>query len=314
VAFYAWHSGAHQEELARWLDARVPDIAMAEIRRLSRAYGNPQLTLADYGYLLDVHPLEIWCAGELLRTPATSFGELNARAADAKRVSSAWLFETRNRRAQDLRLKIQIERDAFDRMTAYWRRLGFPFERLVPSYATAIGSSSDRPAALAELIGIVVNEGRRRPAFLIERLSFAPGTPYHTVFAPAAAVGDPVMQPGVARVLRDVLTEVVEEGTGRRLKGVLHSPDGALVTVGGKTGSGDNRYETFSRRGHLKSSRVVSRTAAFVFYIGDRYYGVITASVDGPAAQDYRFTSSLPLAMLKLLAPQLERQLTFTTQ
>lgn len=309
VVFYAWHAGADQQALARWLAEHVPEVTAAQVHKLARAYGNPQLTLADYGYLLDRHPLEIWCAGELLHTPGLSFEELNARAADAKRVSSAWLFDTRNRRAQDLRLKIRVERDAFARMTPAWQRLGFPFDRLVPSYATAIGSSSDRPAALAELMGIIVNDGWRRPTLLIERLRFAAGTPYHTVFTADPATTESVLSPTVARVLRGVLAEVVEEGTGRRLRDALHRPDGSPITVGGKTGSGDNRYETFTRGGSLKSSRSVNRTAAFVFYIGDRYYGVITASVDGALAHNYRFTSSLPLAVLKLLAPQLEQRL-----
>jgi len=197
-------------------------------------------------------------------------------------------------------------------MTPSWQRLGFPFERLVPSYATAIGSSSDRPAALAELMGIILNDGQRRPTVSIERLSFATGTPYHTVFSPDFTATEDVMQPAVARVLRAVLAEVVEHGTGRRAKGALHRPDGSPITVGGKTGSGDNRYETFTRRGHLKSSRPVNRTATFVFYVDDRYYGVITASVDGAAALDYRFTSALPVAILTLLAPQLELRLAKT--
>jgi hypothetical protein len=50
---------------------------------------------------------------ELLRTPGLSFEDLTARADGATDVSSAWLFRTRNRRAQDLRLKRRIERDAF---------------------------------------------------------------------------------------------------------------------------------------------------------------------------------------------------------
>ena len=49
----------------------------------------------------------------------------------------------------------------------------------------------------------------------------------------------------------------------------------------------------------------MSRTAGFVFYLGDHWFGVITASVAGPKASDYTFTSSLPLAALKLLAPTL---------
>jgi hypothetical protein len=49
----------------------------------------------------------------------------------------------------------------------------------------------------------------------------------------------------------------------------------------------------------------VSRTAAFAFYIGDRYFGIITASVSGKAAGQYQFTSALPLTVLRLLAPQI---------
>jgi hypothetical protein len=51
----------------------------------------------------------------------------------------------------------------------------------------------------------------------------------------------------------------------------------------------------------------VNRTAAFVFYIGDRWFGVITATVEGRQAARYIFTSSLPLAILKLLAPTLTK-------
>jgi membrane peptidoglycan carboxypeptidase len=144
---------------------------------------------------------------------------------------------------------------------------------------------------------------------LIERLRFAEDTPYHTVFEAESAAGEQVMNPAVAAVLRGALAEVVQEGTGRRFRSALHWPDGTAVTVGGKTGSGDNRYETFTPTGHLSSSRVVNRTATFVFYIGDRYFGVITAAVDGPQAQEHRFTSALPIAVLKLLAPQLDQRL-----
>ena len=39
---------------------------------------------------------------------------------------------------------------------------------------------------------------------------------------------------------------------------------------------------------------------------------MITASVEGSAAADYRFTSELPLAMLQLLAPLIEQRLAAT--
>jgi len=99
------------------------------------------------------------------------------------------------------------------------------------------------------------------------------------------------------------MAAVVESGTARRLNGVFRLSDGKLVTVGGKTGSGDNRIETFNRWGNVTSSRATNRTAAFVFYIGNRYFGVITAYVQGREAEKYHFTSSLPVTILKLLAP-----------
>jgi membrane peptidoglycan carboxypeptidase len=220
-------------------------------------------------------------------------------------TSFDWLVTTHNREAQDLRLRIRIERDAFARMTPAWRRLGFPFETLVPSYATAIGSSADRPSALATLMGIIVNDGWRRPLQDIQRAEFARGTPYQTAFKRyGAGPSDQVMRTPIARLLRSVLAEVVENGTAVRLKHAFDT-NGVKLAVGGKTGSGDNRFDTFSRDGRLLTSRAVSRTAGFVFYLGDHWFGVITASVAGPQAADYTFTSSLPLAALKLLAPTL---------
>ena len=52
-------------------------------------------------------------------------------------------------------------------------------------------------------------------------------------------------------------------------------------------------------------SRPVSRTGTFAFYVGDRYFGVITAYVAGDKAANYVFTSALPVTALKLLAPAL---------
>jgi cell division protein FtsI/penicillin-binding protein 2 len=291
--------------LARWLKENVGEVTPDEVQRLERAYGNVRLTIADFGYLLNRNPLELWVAGEFARNPQRSWDELLTRSLRARHVASEWLFKTRNHRAQDLRLRIRIERDAFARITPYWRALGFPFRELVPSYATAIGSSADRPLALAELMGIIVNDGQRRPTLDIRRLGFGMGTPYHTVFEPAPGAGERVMRASIARILRAVLAEVVERGTARRVDHAFLDDNGVPIRIGGKTGTGDNRIETFARGGRLLASHVVSRTAGFVFYVGDRWFGVITASVSAPQAQDYTFTSSLPLAVLKLLAPTL---------
>jgi membrane peptidoglycan carboxypeptidase len=306
VAYFAWHGEPDEAGLLDWLRRRRGETSDSEARRLFEAYGDRRLSIADYGYLAGVDPLELWCAGRLIENPQVGWDELVASSDEARRTSFGWLFKTRNRRAQDVRLRTRIERDAFERMTTHWRELGFPFERMVPSYASAIGSSADRPTALADLMGILVNDGVRRPATMITEVRLAADTPYYTALEAVPEPGERVLAPEVARAVRGVLAGVVQEGTARRLRGAFLAPDGTTeLVVGGKTGSGDNRRSTFGRDGGRITSETLNRTAAFVFYIGDRHYGVVTASVEGPDAENYEFTSSLPLAVLRLLAPQI---------
>ena len=303
ILFFAWRIGDEESGLQSWLEQNHVDTDAIDVSKLFRAYKNPRLTLADYAYLLSLHPLDLWCAGAFRKDPDLSWEKLYAASGEARRASSAWLMSSRNRRAQDLRLRIRTEKDAFTRMTPYWQKLGFPFKTMVPSYATAIGSSSDRPVALAELVGILVNDGVRRPSVSLSEVQFADGTPYETVLERPAQPGERVLAPEIARTMRRAMADVVEQGTARRLNGVFKLSDGETLTVGGKTGSGDNRFETFSRSGAVTSSRATNRTATFVFYIGARYFGVITAYVQGREAENYRFTSGLPVMVLKLLAP-----------
>ena len=70
--------------------------------------------------------------------PTYIWSDLLKRSAGVREISSRWLFQTKNRRAQDLRLRVRLEQDAFARMTSYWQRLGFIFDRLVASLATAM--------------------------------------------------------------------------------------------------------------------------------------------------------------------------------
>jgi membrane peptidoglycan carboxypeptidase len=309
ILFFAWQIGSDEQALSDWLAKNQVSIKEPEVSKLFRAYQNPRLTLVDYAYLLSLHPLDLWCASEYRKNPDLTWENLLASSSEARRQGSAWLLNPRNRRAQDLRLRIRMEKEAFAHMVPYWQRLGFPFKTMVPSYATAIGNSSDRPVALAELIGILVNDGARRPNTELSNIHFARGTPYETVFERKAEPGEQVLAPEVARAVKKAMATVVESGTARRLNGVFKLSDGRLITVGGKTGSGDNRVETFNRWGGVTSSRATNRTAAFVFYIGERYFGVVTAYVQGREAEKYHFTSSLPVTILKLLAPTINAKL-----
>jgi len=308
MLFFAWHHAAPAESLASWLGARGFPVDTAEAGHLTRAYGGDALTTRDYAYLLDLHPLDLWTGHMLTTVPGLPWKDLLAASGPAREEAQQWLFEPRNRRAQDLRLRILIERDAFADMYKDWKRLGFPFDHLVPSYATAIGSSADRPAALAELMGIIVNDGVKRDALTIRKIRFAPGTPYETVLEPVSEPEERLLSVPVTRALRGILAGVVDHGTARSLAAAFPDSVRARIPIGGKTGSGDNRFEVFGRGGRLISSRAVNRTAIFVFYFGDRYYGTLTAAVDGPQSGSYTFTSMLPVHIVRLLAPELERR------
>ena len=51
---------------------------------------------------------------------------------------------------------------------------------------------------------------------------------------------------------------------------------------------------------------MVDRTATFVFFIGDRFFGTITAYVPGADAANYHFTSGLAAQLLKSLAAEIQ--------
>jgi hypothetical protein len=93
---------------------------------------------------------------------------------------------------------------------------------------------------------------------------------------------------------------VVKEGTARRLVGAYKGSDGSDLPLGGKTGTGDNRYH-----GGSTGSHVVDRTGTFVFFLGDRFFGTVTAYVPGPDAAHFSFTSGLAVQVLKVLEPEL---------
>ena len=172
---------AERSEFAAFLRSHLPAVSERELDRLYDAYAPERLSLADRAYIARVHPLKLWLVGHLQENPATTRAAMLEAGARARQDSYAWLFRTRHKRAQDNRIRILLEEDAFARIHEGWRRLGYPFESLVPSYATAIGSSADRPEALAELIGIILNNGVWQPSARLQRLHFAADTPYESV-------------------------------------------------------------------------------------------------------------------------------------
>jgi hypothetical protein len=291
---------------AAFVQNHLPAVSEREAGRLYDAYAIDRFSLADRAYIARVHPLKLWLASYLQDHPDVTRAAVLEAGAGARQESYAWLFKTRHKSAQDTRIRILLEEDAFARIHAAWHRLGYPFESLVPSYATAIGSSADRPEALAELIGIILNDGVWQPSVRVERLHFAAGTPYETMLGRTPPQPRRVLAPEIAAALRRALIDIVEAGTARRLHGAFVDAHGTPLVVGAKTGTGDNRRKHFARGGRLVREEVVSRTATVVFFIDETFFGNVTIYVPGPAAADFGFTSSLPAQLLKAMAPALQ--------
>jgi type IV secretory pathway TrbL component len=95
------------------------------------------------------------------------------------------------------------------------------------------------------------------------------------------------------------------EGTAKRVKQAFYKQDGSVIAMGGKTGTGDQRFDVYGAGHRLIESRYVNRSATFVFNIGERFFGSMTAYVHGPESAHYDFTSALPVQLLVTLAPSL---------
>jgi membrane peptidoglycan carboxypeptidase len=300
---------ATPEQFAGFMESRLPGFRGSDghtLRAMYNGYKPGKYPLADQGYLAHVHPLELWLVRYLVAHPGARYKDAIEASATERIAVYDWLLKTVHRNAQDIRIRSLLEVEAFLEIHRRWKRLGYPFDSLVPSLATAIGSSGDRPAALAELMGIILNDGVRVPTELIERLHFGAGTPYETVVERAPSKGERLFAPELAAAVRSVLIGVVEGGTASRLAHAIVREDGTQIPLGGKTGTGDHRYVTFSAAGAIKESRAVNRSATFVFFIGDRFFGTLTAFVPGADADDYEFTSSLSAQVLKHLLPTLK--------
>ncbi|MBP2263982.1 membrane peptidoglycan carboxypeptidase [Pseudomonas hunanensis] len=294
-AFVRAHSKEDKKALAKLTDGRLSEMYVS--------YGPGKYDLPDQGYIAKVHPLDLWLLGYLLKNPGATLTEMVNASRFERQEVYGWLFKSRHQGARDSRIRTMVEIEAFLDIHQRWKRVGYPFDHLVPSLATAIGSSGDRPAALSELVGIIQNDGIRLPTLRIDTLHFAANTPYETKLISDPDRGQRILPVEVARALKGAMSQVVDAGTARRISGSFKLQDGTPLVMGGKTGTGDNRIESFGAGGRLIGSRSLNRTATFVFFLGDNHFGTLTAFVPGRSAEAFTFTSALPVQVLKGMAP-----------
>lgn len=307
--FMTVHPDARQAAMTAFLQAHMPAATFSELDydRLSslyREFHSDKLSLNDKGYVAGIHPLKLWLAYYLQTHPNAYWDDIVHASRGAIQQSYVWLFRPDKAFQQNVRIRTMLEQQAFGLIWLDWRRQGYPFDHLVPSLGTTLGASGDRPDALADLMGIIVNDGVRQPTVDLTQLDFADDTPYQTDFA-ARPRPQRVLNPLVAETVRKALLGVVLNGTGTAVRGAYQAADGSPIPVGGKTGSGDNRYHIYGPGGYLRGERVVDRTATFVFFLGDRFFGTATAYVPGPRAAGFDFSSALTVQLLKALKPEL---------
>jgi membrane peptidoglycan carboxypeptidase len=296
-------------EFGKFVHANLPAQSEVDEERIVKMYDQyapANMSLADRGYVASIHPLELWLVGYLRTHPKAGWDEVTKASVKERQEVYSWLFKTHRKHAQDKRIAGLIEVEAFLKIHAQWKKMGYPFDSLVPSYATTLGASADRPIALAELMGIIVNGGVRKPTQRIDSLHFAKDTPYETMVKRGqAGKGEQVLNPLVARAVADAIRGVAQEGTAKRVKTAFVKQDGSVIAMGGKTGTGDQRFDVYGAGHRLIESRYVNRSATFVFNIGERFFGSMTAYVHGPESAHYDFTSALPVQLLVTLAPSL---------
>lgn len=298
---------ASVDEFEDFIKKRLPNSQLTQkyITTLYTRYGPENFPLSDIGYIAHVHPLELWLVGFLQANPRATIEEVIQQSMDKRHEVYGWLYKTKSSHKQYMKIRTIIELEAFQDIHREWKRLGYPFDYLIPSYASSIGSSGDRPSALAELIGIILNDGIYYPRRRVKSLHFGKNTPYETLLTLSPVNGKRIIAPETALILKKALQDVVEQGTASRLKNAAVSAEGAQIIIGGKTGTGDHRYKTFGSGGNLISSKVLNRTAVFVFFIGERHFGTISVYVSGNEAANFEFSSSLPVAILKIMLPDI---------
>jgi membrane peptidoglycan carboxypeptidase len=310
---------APREEFDVFISANCKNCALTEkkLGELYDSYAPGKFSLNDRGYLArPVHPLALELAAYRATLPADAKWERADWQAAVEATKAArievyqWLTNPKNsarlKRGQDNRIWTTVEKEAFTHIHKRWKQLGYGRDRLVPSLASGVmGVSGDTTKSLTELMEIVLNNGLREKTINFTDITFGKGTPYETRITPAPVEPVRVMSVEVASHLRQELKNVVQNGTGVRVKKGITLADGTHVPFGGKTGTGDGRSDGKDR------AEGQQRTGTFVGMMGDDFAVTITARLPNPSSAD-KFTSGLAVQALKILAeydlkPLLER-------
>lgn len=295
----------HRSDLPTMATRAMAGLEPTEARcaRLRRAIG-PAATLGDEHPCTDVDldattdaeidpwdaqdPLELAAIAALVEDPEASLTDVMLATAESRGAARDWIAAQASTLDTRRGVHYAIEEEVFAELQQEWARAGYPFERLTPSLATALGSSGDRPASLARLVA-AVREGGLVPVLShVKLVRLFEGTPYETWLRPAEAQPVRAFGPEVAGAVERLLVRVAERGTGHASQGPWQTEAGSWE-VGGKTGTSDHVLLVRDRSGRIIERRTVARSGAWVFFAGPCVVGTVVMFEQGEDAATHHF-------------------------
>jgi hypothetical protein len=127
----------------------------ADLASMYAKYGIDKFNLQDRGYLAHVHPLELWLLGYLRQHPEANLTQIVDASRAERQSVYEWLFKSKAKRRRTARIRTLLEMEAFTEIHKHWKRLGLSVRLARAVVRHGDRCSGDRPAALAELMGII---------------------------------------------------------------------------------------------------------------------------------------------------------------
>jgi 1A family penicillin-binding protein len=213
--------------------------AMAPFNRATTAYRQPGSSIKPIVFakaLEEGIPINRIYSDTLLEIPLDNGqiytpGEIDNRFLGPMTLREA-LVKSRNTVA------VQVGIDAgMDSVAALAKRMGIE-SRMLPVPSSAIGASVVHPIELAAAYSAFVNNGQVIEPRMITRIADLHG---RTVLATQASVPQQVLDPRAAFILRDVMREVTERGSGTAARRAVP----ARVPIAGKTGTSNDNNDVW---------------------------------------------------------------------
>ena len=122
VVFLSARPDASRQELGGFLHRYLPHEAISDddLWDLYQKYDVKRFSLEDRGYLSGIHPLELWLVNYLQNHQNASRDEVTTASADVRQEIYGWLFKAHSTHKQDVRIRILLEQDAFERILEDW--------------------------------------------------------------------------------------------------------------------------------------------------------------------------------------------------